>query len=1151
MLVIGVLVQFHFGLQQAYRRRMLPRQALKVAAQHGLDRLAARQRLGNIRREQVRQPALAQPNRTAPPAHSQPIPPVPTPVAPPADTTPSRPVLSVALDTAGDVVAVGDTTTISITVTNRGVVPAPATRLSLPIPDGVQIVAAGDGTPNAQGLTWDLGTLDAASSTTHAITVRALGVLKGDAAVLQPQASAPDAVAAATTTGGFLVVQRGLGAANATFTPGRAVTLTSRDGRVSLQVPPGLFRRALTLRHRALIDARDDLIQQGKRLPPRFVGAHRSVQPFVLDATDAGGADIHQFDVPLTLTVHYTPEQLQALGIREQDLQLYWFDETARIWQALPTTVDEVAHTASAPLTHFTTLTLSDGSSPSAAYLPSLQGWQVSNFTGAASYRYPIALPSGPAGLAPQIALSYSSAASDGSGGSRPLAQAGWVGKGWSLDGLGYIATNENRGQSDHAWDSYSMVFGEQSFDLVKGKRVDGQVNQVAYKDSVLDHWNWHATDENFTRVIPLNNNGQFSWRAWTPDGMRYDFDQQLRWGENTPTTTYWTYKWLLTRIVDPRGNAIVFDYVIDTITNSEVIHPTYYLHVIRWGFDGATPGTGTARYRVVFDAANRQTGTTAGVDPNWEFSTARVNGQSGTPHEIYRLDDITVQSWPSGATDYQTIRNYHLTYASAATSVQTDVTAGQKNLTLLNIEQRDQNYQTINSPGAPSPTPFKTSFTYGMTQGDPVTPNPGWNRLLTIDNGRGGKLTFTYGHVWQQGATPNNSDSYTAYYQNYYRVTQAKAEDLAGTSQPALTTYDYGAAGNATVNDDAHAATVLYARYAPGGLGDSTDYLTHAVRREFRGHATVIERVYDGGTTAAPLLRTNQRWFYQGNSSAAGDPAATCAPPLVSGVVDTTSACFQWMKKYEGLRGRAYREDVGTSATALVRTIHTFARIDMPFYGGDAGDAGDSIYYQRAGLWRAFSYETQTETQTLGAATLVHTIKSFYNFNCNADDATSVTASYGNIGCTQEYDGSTLVRTTKRWFGANTGTGYIVDRQWQEAIYNGAGNIVALTNQFYDGAAAADTPPGQRQAHARVALLRRAGECPWDDRADPAWQRHGLWLRRLWQPDHPDDLYRREHATVQRHRVHLGRAQRHRAHHYDPIRQRLPHVPDAGNQPA
>ncbi len=78
----------------------------------------------------------------------------------------------------------------------------------------------------------------------------------------------------------------------------------------------------------------------------------------------------------------------------------------------------------------FSIFFLSDGSSPSEAFLPSLQGFQASLYTGAASFSYPIAVPKGPGGLAPNLTLSYSSAAYDGKGGIRNKQQAVWVGRG-------------------------------------------------------------------------------------------------------------------------------------------------------------------------------------------------------------------------------------------------------------------------------------------------------------------------------------------------------------------------------------------------------------------------------------------------------------------------------------------------------------------------------------------------------------------------------------------------------------------------------------------------------------------------------------------------------------------------------------------------
>ena len=91
------------------------------------------------------------------------------------------------------------------------------------------------------------------------------------------------------------------------------------------------------------------------------------------------------------------------------------------------TTVDPAVQTATAMVDHFSDFQFGDGSSPSSAFLPSLQGFQVSSFTGAASYSYPIDVPAGPGGLKPSLSLSYSSGATDGDGGKRLKQQADTV----------------------------------------------------------------------------------------------------------------------------------------------------------------------------------------------------------------------------------------------------------------------------------------------------------------------------------------------------------------------------------------------------------------------------------------------------------------------------------------------------------------------------------------------------------------------------------------------------------------------------------------------------------------------------------------------------------------------------------------------------
>ena len=51
------------------------------------------------------------------------------------------------------------------------------------------------------------------------------------------------------------------------------------------------------------------------------------------------------------------------------------------------------------------------------------------------------------------------------------------------------------------------------------------------------------------------------------PNYLRFDFTQPLYWPyDDGNSVTRQVYKWLLTRTTDPHGNAIVYDYVIDTL---------------------------------------------------------------------------------------------------------------------------------------------------------------------------------------------------------------------------------------------------------------------------------------------------------------------------------------------------------------------------------------------------------------------------------------------------------------------------------------------------------------------------------------------------------------------------------------------------------
>jgi hypothetical protein len=124
------------------------------------------------------------------------------------------------------------------------------------------------------------------------------------------------------------------------------------------------------------------------------------------------------------------------------NLRLFFYDETCAVesklpgadcWKPLPSTVDVQNKLLTAYSDH---LTIFDYKADDweAARLPSLEAFQVSTFTGAATYALPLWVPPGPAGLQPEVSLSYHSAASDQA---TAETQAAWVGMGLRLQRAG------------------------------------------------------------------------------------------------------------------------------------------------------------------------------------------------------------------------------------------------------------------------------------------------------------------------------------------------------------------------------------------------------------------------------------------------------------------------------------------------------------------------------------------------------------------------------------------------------------------------------------------------------------------------------------------------------------------------------------------
>lgn len=981
----------------------------------------------------------------------------PLTVAPAVD--PQLPSLIRQLVVAPDSVPVGDTAAFTLTIANEAEHPARALTITLPTPEGA-LALDGDGFVGlTQGWQWTLPLLEGHAQTTFTGSFRLVRMPGSGAVLFVGTIAAAGLDQPLVVQQGALAADRANGPANAAFAPGQAARLTSADGSVIVDVPGNAFGRALTLRHTPRL-ARADA---GGALPPRGAGVRRALDPFFLEASDDAGTDVHQFAAPLTIQVAYTPEQLAARGLDATDLTLFWFDETATAttpdgqtltgrWQALSTNVDPIAQTATAQVDHFTPFALGDGSSPSTAFVPSLQGWQVSMYTGAASYSYPIDVPAGPAGLKPSLSLSYSSGATDGKSGLRQKQQAGWVGLGWSLD-TGSIAATKLPNEKVY----YSLALNGQSFDLVRGAALVGSP-----VDGNPSHWDWTPLDKSYLTVRAVdvgpstssrggfqgaNAYRRYKWQIWTKDGTLYEFAEDMWWGwEECPGYAYLEpNKWALSSVTDTNGNTISYTYgrLSRSVTTAPCFAVTGTVDQDLWP-DTITWAGG--RYRVRFVSTARVN------DTAFDGASNQFEAWGDAPHQMRRLDSIVVESKVSSS--WERVRQYDLGYDYSLGPDLMDCNPlpcvpdiSYARLTLKSIQLKGNNGTTA----LPA-----TTFGYGAfsvdTVGSTYWIGGSWNRLTTVNNNQGGTLTFAYENIGK--VTGSNLMS------NQRRVISKTVNDGIGSAT--TWTYSYGtpnvnslgssrgsAAPTWWYSSDWGATTypnsaALYYNAFSDISHDNRDWLSHRQFHEFRGHNWVVESVPGGGPT--------KHFFRQGEAS------DQCAP-TATGTGMISDPCFQRLRDGEFLKGREYKTQVfaiganPSSATPLQETTTTTGVL-FSDYGPDA----------RSGLWRAFTAETQVDAITKeaqGSNWLTKTTKTYYNPNCTIDTLATVDANYGNVGCIEEYAGGvTPVRTTKRWFVFQTSTPPIVDRIYQEAIYDTNGYVRAITNQFYDGATHPNTAP-------------------------------------------------------------------------------------------
>lgn len=256
-------------------------------------------------------------------------------------------------------------------------------------------------------------------------------------------------------------------------------------------------------------------------------------------------SNLSKFDDEITLVYHLDQEKLP---VAIEDLNISWLDEGTGLWIPLDTGPDPETMTISATTNHFTIFTVNVNNYEFES-LPSIDGFQISNFTGSGTFDYPLSLPEGPGGFTPSLNLTYNSQIIDQA---TTYSQPTWVGMGWDLD-LPYIERDMAGTQN----------VGNDLF-YFKNNGVGG----ILLMDS---NGVYHTTDETFTKITVAND----QWNMLDKNGTEYIYTPTLSYNylyacgssgvSGGHKRTGFSVCWSLTAIKNTLGNQISIAYDSNT----------------------------------------------------------------------------------------------------------------------------------------------------------------------------------------------------------------------------------------------------------------------------------------------------------------------------------------------------------------------------------------------------------------------------------------------------------------------------------------------------------------------------------------------------------------------------------------------------------